>query len=188
MAGISGRKLAEELGISEGAVRKARATRLKGAVLPDGTYDLEKAKALYARNTDPAMQRPRASAPPPVASAPAGDSPVPEAGRPTAAPAANADYGKVRTALTYEQVLIAQVKRKKAQGTAIERVPTLTAAQTLSRMFRDGALGFTDKYHTQIAAELGLQDHTDTVYEVLNRYMRLYVQSHIAKVKNELLP
>lgn len=181
-AGVSGRQLASILGLSEGAVRKAKATRLKGALLPDGSFDVDRARALYATNTDPSMQRTRPSTHTAV-SGHAVDA-APNAIPPSVP--AGPDYNRARTFLVLENAKIAQVKRKKAEGSSIEKAPTEALVQTLARTFRDAQLGFTDKHYSQIASELGVDPFR--CYEVLEKYQRLYVEHHIARIKTEVMP
>ncbi|KQP62153.1 hypothetical protein [Methylobacterium sp. Leaf112] len=179
MAGVSGRQLGKILGMSEGAVRKAKATRLAGAVLPDGSFDVEKAKALYASNTDPAMQRDRPSAPAPAAVGGAPADPSPVSMGPTA------DINKVKTAHLVEKYRREKIKREKDEGASIGKLSTTGLVQTLARSFRDGSLQFTDKFYAQIAAELGLDD-AFKVYEVLDKYQRKHVEQHLDTIKTEI--
>lgn len=188
MAGASNRGLAAILGISEGAVRKARAGRLKGAVLPDGTLDVEKAKRLYAGNTDPLKQRdrPQLRTPPPAAAAPdpgPGSGPAIEV--PPAPASANPDVNKARAFKIFEEAKITQIKRRKLEGTAIEKAPTKALVQTLARTYRDGLFGFADKSHAQMAAELGVDPFK--LYSVLDAAMRRYVEGTIDRIKAEII-
>lgn len=179
MKGVSGRKVGEALGISEGAVRKLKASRLKEAMYADGSFDLAKAKAAYARNVDPAMQRDR-----PAAAAPSSDSSVGDADAGTALPSKGPDQNKARAVWTTEKALRERIKRRKDEGAVIEREKTLTLVQTLARSFRDGLLGFTDKHHTQIASELGVDAHL--VYQVLDRHLLKYLARAVDKIEVDL--
>lgn len=167
MPGVSGRELAKALGVSEGAVRKLKGGRLAGALLKDGTFDLDRAKALYA-DVNPAMRRERpASAPAAGVVSQNGDTGLPDAG--AALPAGGASQeGKARAVLITEKALRERIRRRKDEGTSIDKPATETAVQTMARLFRDSALLMTDKYYTQIAAELGYED-TFRLYQVLDK-------------------
>lgn len=144
MPGVSNRALAPILGISESAVCKARTGRLKGAVLPDGTLDIEKAKWLYAGNTDPTKQRDRPVQGTRPAAAPAlpdtdpAPAPAPLGGRPEAG---SVDLQKARAFQIFENAKITQIKRRKLEGTAIERGPTKALVQTLARTTETASSG-----------------------------------------------
>jgi hypothetical protein len=70
MRATSNRKLAEALGVSETAVRKALAA---GRISrdPDGSFDIATAKRQWAGNTDAAQQRPATKAGPNLRPVPA---------------------------------------------------------------------------------------------------------------------
>lgn len=178
MAGVSGRQLATILNISEAAVRKAKGTRLAGAVLPDGSFDVEKAKSLYVRNTDPAMQRDR-----PVA-APRDPGVVPSDATPVST-GPGTDINKVKTAHLVEKYRREKIKREKDEGASLVKAPSIGLVQTLARSFRDGSLQFTDKFYAQIAAELGIAD-SFRVYEVLDKYQRKHVAAHLDTIKTDI--
>lgn len=104
--GVSLRELARRLGVSEGAVRKARDSgRIKAAILPDGKIDPEMAVALWQRNTDPSLQREAPARPQPPAT---GDAPQPSSEPRSKGP----DITVARTKLVFENALMAEVKRK----------------------------------------------------------------------------
>ncbi len=95
MAGVSGRALAKLLGISEGAVRKIRDTRLAEAKLPGGLFDPERARAHYPANVDKAMQQERPSTHAATSSPAPAAGPAVVMGRPEAA---GPDVNKARAA------------------------------------------------------------------------------------------
>jgi hypothetical protein len=151
--GLSNRKFADLAGVSESAVRKARTERIVGAILPDGTLDPDKALALWGRNTDPSMQRKLA----PITD-------VADTLEPTPIhTTASGGTAKARDLLIVEKALRERIKRKKDEESVIERAPTAAMVQTLAREFRDGFMGFPDKYHSQIAAELDVDPETGKV-------------------------
>lgn len=184
MASVSGGELAKALNISEGAVRKLKASRLQGAMLADGRFDLDRAKALYAANVDPAMQRDRPARPAAAAASSSGNADA-DAG-PGLPTAGGPDQNKARAILTTEKAIRERIKRKKDEGNSIERGPALTLVQTLARTFRDGILGFTDKHYTEIAAELGVED-VFLVYQVLDKYQRRYIEKTLDAIKTQVL-
>lgn len=182
MPSVSGRELAKALGVSEGAVRKLKGTRLAGAMSADGRFDLDRAKALYAANVDPAMQRDKPSRAAPAAAAGA-DAVDAGPGLPTTG---GPDQNKARAILTTEKAIRERIKRKKDEGNSIDRGPASTLVQTLARTLRDGILGFTDKHYAEIASELGIED-VFRVYQVLDKYQRRYVEKTLEAIKVDVL-
>ncbi|MEE8629699.1 MULTISPECIES: hypothetical protein [Methylobacterium] len=185
MPGVSGHQLAKILGISEPGVRKAKAGRLKAALLADGTFDVEIAKRLYAANTDPSKKRDRpapAGATPPSSALAANAAPADEAPASLPAPA-GPDVNKARAFKILEEAKITQIKRKKLEQTAIDRAATVTLVQTLARSFRDGLLGFTDKHYAQIAMELGADPHLTS--QVLDKYLLRYLEKAVHGIQVE---
>ncbi|KQO85930.1 hypothetical protein [Methylobacterium sp. Leaf91] len=182
MAGVSGRALAKLLGISEGAVRKIRDTRLAGAKLPGGLFDPERARALYASNVDKAMQRERPSTNTAVSSPAPAAGPAAVMGRPEVA---GPDVNKARAAWTMEKARREQIKRKVDEKSVIERAPAVTLVQALAREFREGLFRFPDKHAATMAAELGVDEHA--LYECLQKHFRAYLEKDIARVKAEVL-
>lgn len=57
--------------------------------------------------------------------------------------------------------------------------------QTLARDFRDGLLGFADKYHAEMATELGVDAFE--LYRILDVYMRRHCEKTIERIKTERL-
>lgn len=182
--GLSNRKFAALAGVSEGAVRKARADRIASAILADGTIDPDRALALWGKHTDPAKQR---KASPPAADTSAMDEPAVEG--PT--PKADGNMNKARSMLTAEKALRERIKRKKDELSVIDRSATIAATQTLAREFRDGLLGFPDMHYAQMASELLVDPVTGKVdphsmYEVLSAHLRKHLEKSIEKIKVEV--
>lgn len=180
--GLSNRKFAELAGVSESAVRKARQERIAGAVLPDGTIDPDRALQLWGKNTDPSMQR----LPTPPSSGKATDTTDASLKQ-----ASGPDVSIARAALIIEKAKREQIKRKREENSTVERLPTAALVQTLAREFRDGFMGFPDKYHAQIASELvvdpdTLQVDPHSMYEALAKYQRLHLTTVIDKIKVEV--
>lgn len=152
MAAVSGRELAKALNVSEGAIRKLKAGRLAGAMTADGRFDLDRARALYA-DVNPAMRRDRPGAPAPAA-------PASTSGNADADPGGTLPAGggsqetKARAILVTEKALRERIKRRKDEGSTIEKEKTLVLVQSLARTFRDSLLSFTDQTYAQLAAEL----------------------------------
>ncbi len=135
MRATSNRKLAEALGVSEAAVRKALAAgRISREA--DGSFDIAEVKRQWAGNTDAAQQRPTAKSGPILRPVPAaalasvretlrdqGEEPAP--GSPS--------FLQARTA---NEVLKAQERRPRLQrlkGELIDRAPATAQVFTLAR-------------------------------------------------------
>ena len=181
MRASSNRKLAEALGVSETAVRKALAAG-RIARDPDGGFDIVKAKRQWAGNTDAAQQRPTAKAslrPVPAAALESvretlrdqGDEPAP--GGPS--------FLQARTA---NEVLKAQERRLRLQrlkGELIDRARATAQVFTLARQERDAWTQWPARVAADLAAELGMETHTvQTVLEAA-------VKAHLAELA-ELKP
>lgn len=81
-----------------------------------------------------------------------------------------------------EKALTARIVRRQKEKSVIDKPGTETAVQTLARLFRDSALLFTDKFYTQIAAELGYEENFK-LYQVLDKYIRKNVEDNIDSIK-----
>ena len=95
------------------------------------------------------------------------------------------DVNKARAFQILESAKITQIKRRKLEGTAIERGPTKALVQTLARTYRDGLFGFADKSHAQMAAELGVDPFK--LYSVLDAAMRRYIEGTIDRIKSDII-
>jgi hypothetical protein len=160
MRATSNRKLAEALGVSETAVRKALAA---GRISrdPDGSFDIATAKRQWAGNTDAAQQRPAAKAglrPVPAAALASvretlrdqGEEPAP--GSPS--------FLQARTA---NEVLKAQERKlrlSRLKGELIDRARATAQVFTLARQERDAWVQWPARVAADLAAELGLETHT----------------------------
>jgi DNA primase len=162
MRATSNRKLAEALGVSETAVRKALAAgRISRDA--DGGFDIARVKRQWALNTDAAQQRPTAKANPNLRPVPAaalasvretlrdqGEEPTP--GSPS--------FLQARTA---NEVLKAQERRLRLQrlkGELIDRARATAQVFTLARQERDAWVQWPARVAADLAAELGMETHT----------------------------
>jgi hypothetical protein len=160
MRARSNRKLAEALGVSETAVRKALAAgRISREA--DGSFDIATAKRQWAGNTDAAQQRPAAMAglrPVPAAALASvretlrdqGEEPAP--GSPS--------FLQARTA---NEVLKAQERKlrlARLKGELIDRARATAQVFTLARQERDAWVQWPARVAADLAAALGLETHT----------------------------
>ena len=137
MRATSNRKLAEALGVSETAVRKALAA---GRISrdPKGGFDIAKAKRQWAGNTDAAQQRPTAKAglrPVPAAALESVRETLRDQGEEPAA--GGPSFLQARTA---NEVLKAQERKLRLQrlkGELIDRARATAQVFTLARQERD---------------------------------------------------
>ncbi len=167
MRATSNRKLAEALGVSETAVRKALAA---GRISrdPAGGFDVAKVKRQWAGNTDAAQQRPTAKANPNLRPVPAAAlASVRETHRESgdaggAEPLAGGGPSFLQ-ARTANEVLKAQERRLRLQrlkGELIDRARATAQVFTLARQERDAWVQWPARVAADLAAELGLETHT----------------------------
>ena len=183
MRATSNRKLADALGVSETAVRKALAGgRISREA--DGGFDIAKAKRQWAGNTDSAQQRVAAKADPPMRPVPAaalesvretlrdqGEEPAP--GGPS--------FLQARTA---NEVLKAQERKLRLQrlkGELIDRARATAQVFTLARQERDAWAQWPARVAADLAAELGMETHT------VRTALETAVKAHLAELA-ELKP
>jgi hypothetical protein len=164
MRAKSNRKLAEALGVSETAVRKALAAdRISRDA--DGGFDVAKVKRQWAGNTDAAQQRPKAKPglrPVPAAALGAVRETLEESGDPGGAGPmpGGLSYLQARTA---NEVLKAQERRLRLQrlkGELIDRARATAQVFTLARQERDAWAQWPARVAADLAAALGLETHT----------------------------
>ena len=193
MRTTSNRKLADQLGVSETAVRRAeKAGRIRRE--PDGAWDLAKVRAAWAGNTDPAQQRGGSSARERSGKrARAAVKPVPEAalgavrdtlrehGEPIAAGAMT--FMQARTA---NEVLKAQERRVRLQrmkGELVDRAKAVAQVFRLGRDERDAWVNWPARVAAMIAAELEVDPHQ--LHTVLERQVREHL-AELAEVRPSL--
>jgi hypothetical protein len=167
MRATSNRQLAQALGVSETAVRKAlTAGRISRDA--DGGFDIARVKRQWAGNTDAAQQRPTAKTNPNLRPVPAAalasvretlrESGDPHGGEPLAA--GGPSFLQARTA---NEVLKAQERRLRLQrlkGELIDRARATAQVFTLARQERDAWVQWPARVAADLAAELGLETHT----------------------------
>ena len=169
MRTTSNRKLADQLGVSETAVRRAeRAGRIKRE--PDGAWDLAKVRAAWAVNTDPAHQRGEPSAengsgrvarravkPVPEAALGAVRETLREHGEPVST--GSMTFMQARTA---NEVLKAQERRVRLQrmkGEVVDRAKAVAQVFKLGRDERDAWVNWPARVAAMMAAELEVDPH-----------------------------
>jgi hypothetical protein len=193
MRTISNRKLADQLGVSETAVRRAeKAGRIRREA--DGSWALAKVKAAWAGNTDPAQQRP----------GPEQVSDRPGKARRAMKPVSEAALGAVRETLrehgepvatgtmtfiqarTANEVLKAQERRirlQKMKGELVDRAKAVAQVFRLARDERDAWVNWPARVAAMIAAELEMDPHR--VHTALERHVRDHL-AELAEVRPNL--
>jgi hypothetical protein len=194
----SNRKLADQLGVSETAVRRAeKAGRIKREA--DGAWDPSKVKAAWSDNTDQAQQRParsgrrtgkhRALKPVPEAALGAVRDTLREHGEPIAAGAPGSSLGQAMTfmqARTANEVLKAQERRLRLQqmkGELVDRAKAVPQVFRLARDERDAWVNWPARVAAMIAAELEVDPHQ--LHTVLERQVREHL-NELAEVRPNL--
>jgi hypothetical protein len=167
MRATSNRKLAEALGVSETAVRKALAA---GRISrdPDGGFDVARVKRQWAGNTGAAQQRPAAKANPTLRPVPAAAlqsvrETLRESGDAGSAEPLAAGGPSFLQARTANEVLKAQERRLRLQrlkGELIDRARATAQVFTLARQERDAWVQWPARVAADLAAELGTETHT----------------------------
>ncbi len=182
MRATSNRKLAEALGVSETAVRKALAAgRIERD--PDGGFDIAKAKRQWAGNTDAAQQRPTAKAGPSLRPVPAAAlesvrETLKESGDPGAADPlpGGPSFLQARTA---NEVLKAQERKlrlSRLKGELIDRARATAQVFTLARQERDAWVQWPARVAADMAAELELETHA------VQTALESAVKAHLAEL------
>jgi hypothetical protein len=176
MQGMSERQYATHVGLSRGAIQKARkAGRL--VVHADGSIDCAASDARRAVMTDPAKQRPSSTRPklkpvPEAALSAVGDT-LREQGLSAPTGGATTTFLQARTA---NEVLKAQERRLKLQKmkgelVALDRAKVLVFR--LARQERDAWVNWPGRVAAIMAAEFGVE--VATMHEALERQVRLHL-------------
>jgi hypothetical protein len=201
MRTTSNRKLADQPGVTETAVRRAeKAGRIRREA--DGSWDLARVRAAWAGNTDPAQQRPgpeqasdrpgkarRAMKPVPEAALGAVRETLREHGEPIAAGAPGSSPGQAMTfmqARTANEVLKAQERRVRLQrmkGELVDRAKAVAQVFRLARNERDAWINWPARVAAMIAVELEVDSHQ--VHTVLERHVRDHL-AELAEVRPNL--
>ena len=169
--GLSEREYARHLGLSRGAVQKARISgRL--ALHPDGSINAAASNALRAQAIDPSKQRGRHAPsmyPVPEAAVGAASQTLRERDSPVSPMADGMTYLQARTA---NEVLKAQERRlrlQKLKGELVDRARAEALVFRLARQERDAWLNWPSRVAALMAAELGVNAHQ--MQTVLDRYV-----------------
>ncbi len=181
MQTTSNRQLAQALGVSETAIRKAeKAGRIRRA--GDGSWDVEQVKAAWRSNTDVAQQRevPRGMRPVSEAAVGAVKQTLHEQGLPAAG---GMTFLQARTA---NEVLKAQERRLRLQqlkGELVDRARAVSLVFRLARDERDAWSGWPARIAAVLAAELGCDIHN--LQTTMDRHVREHLDQ-LAEPRLEL--
>lgn len=176
--GISIRAYARHRGVSHVAVKKAIDT---GRITPeaDGTLDPERADREWAENTV-ATRKATASATPKTAPAPQAQRPfVPAPASEPIAPSVSAGGTSLLQARTVNEVLRVQmnkVKLAKDKDELVDRAQAIAHVFSMARAEREAWLNWPARISAQMAAELGIDDHT----------LHLYLETAVRDLLQEL--
>jgi ribosomal protein L19E len=192
MARTTNRGLARQLGVSETAVRRAeKAGRIKRE--PDGAWDLERVKAAWAGNTDPAQQRAEPGARDGSRRARSAVKPVPEAAlgavRETLrehGESVSAGAMTFMQARTANEVLKAQERRMRLQqmkGELVDRAKAVAQVFKLAREERDAWVNWPARVAAVMAAEIEVDPHQ--LHTVLERQVREHL-NELAEIRPSL--
>ena len=177
MRATSNRKLAEALGVSETAVRKALAAG-RIAREADGGFDVAMVKRQWASNTDAAQQRPAVNPslrPVPAAALESLRETLKESGSAEPVPG-GPSFLQARTA---NEVLKAQERKlrlSRLKGELIDRARATAQVFTLARQERDAWVQWPARVAADLAAELGLETHT------VQTALEAAVKAHLAEL------
>ncbi|MGE0666179.1 MAG: elements of external origin [Sphingomonadales bacterium] len=179
MQGMSEREYAARVGLSRGAIQKAKAAgRL--VLHPDGSIDPDKSDARRQSSTDPSKQRERLKPVPDAALSSVGDT-LRENGLGALA-SGGTTFLQARTA---NEVLKAQERRlrlQKLKGDLIDRSRVTAMVFRLAREERDGWVNWPARAAALMAAELGVEPAR--MQTVLEQHVRLHL-SELAEVRPE---
>ncbi|SET16951.1 hypothetical protein [Oceanicella actignis] len=174
MQGMSERQYAARVGLSRGAIQKAKATgRL--VLHEDGSIDAEASDRLRAEATDPSKTR-KAQKLKPVSEAAVsavGDT-LREQGLTAPAPGGGTTFLQAKTA---HEVLKAQERRirlQKLKGELVDRARAETLVFRLAREERDAWVNWPARVAALMAAELGAD--TAAMQKVLEAHVRAHLE------------
>jgi hypothetical protein len=183
--GMSEREYAAHVGISRGAVQKAR-TSGRLMLYADGSIDAAASDARRAQATDPSMQRGRREPslrPVPEAAVGAVSDTLREQGLPAPSTAGGMTYLQARTA---NEVLKAQERKmrlQKLKGELVDRARAVSLVFRLARQERDAWAGWPARVAAMMAADLGIGAHA--MQTVLETHVRQHL-GELAEVRAEL--
>lgn len=183
MAGMSERQYAAHVGLSRGAIQKARAAgRL--VLFADGTIDAAASDAKRASATDPAKQREKPADPK------AHVKPVPEAAlgsvretlKEQGLPASKISFAEARTAHEISKAHLTRLRLQERKGALIDRVRTMGVVFKLARQERDAWINWPARVAALMAAELGVEAHV--MQKALEKHVRAHLEE-LAEVRPE---
>jgi len=185
MEGLSERQYAARVGLSRGAIQKAKATgRL--VLHGDGSIDAAASDALRAESTDPSKTRkppaPKRKPVPEAAVSAVGDT-LKEQGLAAPATGSGTTFLQAKTA---NEVLKAQERRlrlQKLKGELIDRGRALSLVFRLARQERDVWVNWPARAAALMAADLGVEPAA--MQKVLSSHVRAQLDD-LAEVKPDL--
>jgi len=186
MQGMSERQYAAHVGLSRGAIQKAKAAgRL--VLFPDGSIDAPASDLRRAEMTDPSKQRKSGAAKklklvPDTALSAVGDT-LREQGLTTPSTGGGTTFLQAKTA---NEVLKAQERRLKLQqlkGELVDRSRATTLVFRLAREERDAWVNWPARAAALMAAELGLE--ASKMQKVLEAHVRAHLDE-LAEVRLDL--
>ena len=185
MEGLSERQYAARVGLSRGAIQKAKAT---GRVVlhSDGSIDVEASDALRAQATDPSKTRkapkPKLKPVPEAAVSAVGET-LREQGMSAPPVGSGTTFLQAKTA---NEVLKAQERRlrlQKLKGELIDRARALSLVSRLARQERDAWVNWPARAAALMAADLGVEPAA--MQKVLEKHVRAQLDD-LAEVKPDL--
>jgi hypothetical protein len=183
MQGMIERRYAAHVGLSRGAIQKAKAAGLL-VLLTDGSIDAAASDARRAETTDPSKQRNSGGTkklkPVPDAALSAVGDTLREQGLTTPSTGGGTTFLQARTA---NGVLKAQERRLKLQtmkGELVDRSRATALVFRLAREERDAWVNWPARAAALMAAELGLE--TSTMQKVLETHVRAHLDE-LAEVR-----
>jgi hypothetical protein len=182
MQGMSERHYAERVGLSRGAIQKAKAAE-RLVLFPDGSIDAEASDRRRANSTDPSKTR-KPSAPklkpvPEAAVAAVGDT-LREQGLAVPAVGGGTTFLQAKTA---NEVLKAQERRirlQKLKGELTARARALALVFRLAREVRDAWVNWPARSAALMAAELGVEPAA--MQKALEKHVRAHLDE-LAEVR-----
>lgn len=167
--GLSLRAYAKYRGVTEGAVRRAvREGRIRPA--RDGTINPSKADLEWQANTDPLKQmahKPIGENQPSGAAVQAVRETLKESGQSVAG---LTSFEQARTAHEITKVHLARLLLQEKRGSLIDKAKVTAQVFRLARQVRDAWLNWPARVSSQMAAELGVDEHL--MHTTLERYVR----------------
>ena len=186
MQSMSERQYAAHVGLSRGAIQKAKAAgRL--VLFPDGSIDAPASDLRRAEMTDPSKQRKSGAAKklkpvPDMALSAVGDT-LREQGLTTPSTGGGTTFLQAKTA---NEVLKAQERRLKLQqlkGELVDRSRATTLVFRLARQERDAWVNWPSRVAALMASEPGVEAHA--MQKVLETHVRAHL-SELAEVRLDL--